>query len=49
MEEYEISAEDALARELLEKLARLEQQHTPVRFTGSSPYFKPGSKELAAP
>lgn len=38
--------EEALARELLSKLARLEERHTPVGFTGKSPYFKPGTREL---
>jgi parvulin-like peptidyl-prolyl isomerase len=40
---------DALARELLEKLARYERQYTPVEFTGKSPYFKPGTQELVVP
>ena len=34
--------EQALGRELLEKLARFEQKQTPVEFTGKWPYFKPG-------
>ncbi len=38
--------EEALARELLEKLAALEARHTPVQFTGAMPYFKPGTREL---
>lgn len=37
---------EALARELLAKLARLEERHTPVRFTGAMPHFKPGTREL---
>jgi len=41
--------EEALARELLVKLADVEAKHTPVRFTGAGPYFKPGTRELAAP
>ena len=38
--------EDALARELLEKLARVELRYTPVEFTGKLPHFKVGSREL---
>lgn len=38
--------EDSLARELLDRLAALERQHTPVVYTGAVPYFKPGTREL---
>ena len=41
--------EDALARELLDKIARLEQRRTPVEFTGEVPHFKPGTRELVMP
>jgi parvulin-like peptidyl-prolyl isomerase len=41
--------EDALSRELLEKLAGLQRPHTPVRYTGAWPHFKPGTRELAEP
>jgi hypothetical protein len=41
--------EDALARELLEKLAAIERQHVPVRYTSAWPHFKPGTRELAEP
>ena len=41
--------EDALARELLEKLAQVELRYTPVEFTGKLPHFKVGTRELAAP
>ncbi len=41
--------EDALARELLEKLAQVELRHTPVEFTGRWPYFRPGTHELEVP
>ena len=41
--------EEALGRELLEKLAQVERQHTPVEFTGKLPYFKPGTRELVVP
>jgi parvulin-like peptidyl-prolyl isomerase len=41
--------EDALARELLEKLAGIERQHVPVRYTAAWPHFKPGTRELAEP
>ncbi len=41
--------EEALGRDLLEKLARHERQHAPVEFTGAAPYFKPATRELVAP
>ncbi|MGD0898545.1 MAG: peptidylprolyl isomerase [Thermoguttaceae bacterium] len=41
--------EDALSRELLEKLAGIERRQTPVKYTGVWPHFKPGTQELAAP
>ena len=41
--------EEALARELLDKLARLQRQYTPAKFTGKAPYFKPGTRELVVP
>jgi len=41
--------EEALARELLDKLARFEEKHTPVEFTGKWPHFKPGTRELVVP
>ena len=41
--------EEALARELLEKVADTERSATPVVFTGKLPYFKPGSHELVVP
>jgi parvulin-like peptidyl-prolyl isomerase len=41
--------EDALARELLDKIARLEERHTPVEFPGKAPHFKPGTRELVTP
>ena len=41
--------EDALARELLEKIARLEGHHTSVHFTGKAPYFQPGTRDLVMP
>jgi parvulin-like peptidyl-prolyl isomerase len=41
--------EEALARELLEKLARAQRQYTPVEFTGKAPHFKPGTTELVVP
>jgi parvulin-like peptidyl-prolyl isomerase len=40
---------ESLGRELLEKLARLELQHTPVEFPGDFPHFKPGTRELVVP
>jgi hypothetical protein len=41
--------EEALARELLEKLAARQRPHTRVEFTGRLPYFKPGTRELVQP
>jgi parvulin-like peptidyl-prolyl isomerase len=41
--------ETALARELLDRLARVQQRYTPVEFTGKAPYFKPGTRELVLP
>jgi len=41
--------EKALARELLDRLARNQQQYTPVEFTGKAPYLKPGTRELVLP
>ena len=41
--------EDALARELLEKLARAERGFTAVEYTGKTPYLKPGTRELVMP
>lgn len=48
-EEVREHLEEALGRELLDKIARLEQRHTPVAFTGKAPYFKPDSRELILP
>jgi len=41
--------EEALARELIAKLARLQRPYSPVKFTGAGPHFKPGSRELVLP
>ncbi len=41
--------QEALARELMEKLADAERPATPVVFTGKLPYFKPGTHELVVP
>jgi len=41
------SIDDALAKELLEKLSRLEREKTPVEYTTAWPHFKPGTMELA--
>ena len=40
---------ECVSRELLEKLARHQQQYTRVEFRGNWPHFKPGTHELAAP
>jgi parvulin-like peptidyl-prolyl isomerase len=37
----------SLAKELLEKISRLERQQTPVKYTSAWPHFKPGTRELA--
>jgi parvulin-like peptidyl-prolyl isomerase len=41
--------EDAVARELLEKIVELEKRHTRVELTGKWPHFKPGTRELVEP
>jgi parvulin-like peptidyl-prolyl isomerase len=41
--------DDALARELLEKIAALELGFTPVEFSGKLPHFRPGTHELVIP
>lgn len=41
--------EPALVRELTRKMADYERDHTPVKYTGRGPYFKPGTRELVAP
>ena len=49
LSEVRKEVEDALSRELLEKLATLERRHTPVKYMGDWPHFKPGTHELAIP
>ena len=39
--------EDALRRELLEKLANAQRQYSPVEYTDVLPHFKPGTHDLA--
>jgi parvulin-like peptidyl-prolyl isomerase len=39
--------DDALAKELLEKLSRMERGKTAVEYTSAWPHFKPGTTELA--
>jgi len=41
--------EEALARELLEKLAALERKQTPVKYTGPWPHFDPATRQLVVP
>ena len=41
--------EEALARELIGKLARLQRRYCEVEYTGKAPYFKPGTRELVVP
>jgi hypothetical protein len=38
--------EDALASELLDKLATIERRHTPVKYENVLPHFRPGTHEL---
>ena len=49
LEDVRREVEEALGRELLEKLAQIERQHTRVEFTGKIPYFRPGTRELVVP
>ncbi len=49
IDEVRGEVEEALGRELLEKLAQIERSHTPVEFTGKFPHFKPGTRELIVP
>jgi parvulin-like peptidyl-prolyl isomerase len=39
--------EEALARELLDKISETQRRTTAVKYTGASPHFKPGTRELA--
>ena len=39
--------DEALAKELLEKVSQLERQQTTVEYTSAWPHFKPGTRELA--
>jgi len=39
--------DEALAKELLEKISQLERPQTPVKYTDAWPHFKPGTRELA--
>ncbi len=39
--------DEALGKELLEKISRLERRQTPVKYTSAWPHFKPGTQELA--
>lgn len=41
--------DEALARELLENLARVQRRTTAVEYTGRTAYFKPGTRELVSP
>lgn len=41
--------DEALAGELLAKLAEVQRRHSPVKYTGAAPYFKPGTRQLIAP
>lgn len=49
MDDVRPQLREALARELLAKLARLERRHTSVRYTGAAPYLKPETGELVPP
>jgi parvulin-like peptidyl-prolyl isomerase len=39
--------DDALSKELLQKIARIQREKTPVTYTSAWPHFKPGTRELA--
>jgi len=39
--------DEALARELLDKIARQQQTRSKIEFTGKWPHFQPGTRELA--
>ncbi|MGA2254386.1 MAG: peptidylprolyl isomerase [Thermoguttaceae bacterium] len=39
--------DNALAKELLERISQRERQQTPVKYTSAWPHFKPGTRELA--
>jgi parvulin-like peptidyl-prolyl isomerase len=39
--------DQALAKELLEKISQRQRQQTPVKYTSAWPHFKPGTLELA--
>jgi parvulin-like peptidyl-prolyl isomerase len=41
--------EAAVARRLLDRLARYQRRFTPVAYTGRGPYFKPDTTELVVP
>ncbi len=49
LSEVREQVEDAVARELMEKLVGFEKRHTRVEFTGTWPHFKPGTRELVVP
>ena len=38
--------DEALAKELLEKISQLERKQTPVKYTSAWPHFRPGTREL---
>jgi parvulin-like peptidyl-prolyl isomerase len=46
LSEVRTEVEESLARELIARLAQIESRHTPVRFTGACPHFKPGTHDL---
>lgn len=41
--------EEVLGRELLSKLADLERRYSPIEYTGRSPHFRPGTREVVEP
>jgi parvulin-like peptidyl-prolyl isomerase len=41
--------QQALARQLIDKLSALQHHNSSVEFTGKAPYFKPGTRELVVP
>jgi parvulin-like peptidyl-prolyl isomerase len=49
LKEVHKEIEEALARELIEKLAQEQRGFSAVVYTGKTPYLKPGTRELVMP
>jgi parvulin-like peptidyl-prolyl isomerase len=48
LDEVRKELDEALARELLDKLAQLQRAYTPVSYSGKVPYLRPGTREVVA-